>query len=44
MKVFLAAQVLSQSVTAGMETYLVNNKLESSSKETIDFIENMDKL
>ncbi|KAF0682180.1 THAP-type domain-containing protein, partial [Aphis craccivora] len=27
-----------------METYLVNNKLESSSKETIDFIENMEKL
>lgn len=44
MKVFLAAQVFSQSVAVGMETYLVNNKLESSSKETIDFIENMDKL
>ncbi|CAI6353833.1 unnamed protein product [Macrosiphum euphorbiae] len=44
MKVFLAAQVFSQSVAAGMETYLVSNKLESSSKATIDFIENMDKL
>ncbi|CAI6344938.1 unnamed protein product [Macrosiphum euphorbiae] len=44
MKVFLAAQVFSQSVAAGMETYLVSNKLESSSKATIDFIENIDKL
>lgn len=44
MKVFLAAQVLSQSVAAGMEMYLVSNKLDPSSKATIDFIENMDKL
>lgn len=44
MKVFLAAQVFSQSVVAGMETYLVDNKLDSSAKATIDFIENMDKL
>lgn len=43
-KVFLGAQVFSQNVICGKETYLASNKVDSSSKATVQFIDDMDKL
>lgn len=44
MRVYLAAQTFSATVAAGMETYLELNKLPISSKQTINFFKDMDKL
>lgn len=44
MRVYLAAQLFSATVGAGLETYLALNKLPSDSRPTIEFIKNMDKL
>jgi len=40
----LVSQLFSHSVAAGMETYLTSNKLPTSSKATIEFMDNMEKL
>jgi len=44
MRIYLAAQLFSATVGAGMETYLVLNKLPFDSKSSIEFIKNIDKL
>lgn len=44
MRVFLAAQVFSESVAAGMNTYLALGQPPFESKLTIDFIKKMDNL
>ncbi|KAE9524069.1 hypothetical protein AGLY_015550 [Aphis glycines] len=44
MRVYLAAQVFSQSVAAGMNTHLELGKLPLEAKCTINFIDKMDKL
>jgi len=44
MRVYLAAQTFSATVAAGMETYLALNKLPISSKQTINFFKDMNKL
>lgn len=44
MRVYLAAQVFSESVAAGMNTHLELGKLPLESKCTIDVIDKMDKL
>jgi hypothetical protein len=44
MRVYLAAQTFSTTVAAGVETYLTLNKLLISSKQTINFFKDIDKL
>lgn len=44
MRVYLAAQLFSATVAAGMKTYLALDKLPFKSRPTIEFIENIDKL
>ncbi|CAI6354376.1 unnamed protein product [Macrosiphum euphorbiae] len=44
MRVYLAAQVFSESVSAGMLLFLKSNHLPDTSLPTINFIQNMDKL
>lgn len=44
MRVFLASQVFSQTVVAGMKTFQAKQLLDFSSKATIEFLDNMDKL
>ncbi|XP_050064909.1 uncharacterized protein LOC126553840 [Aphis gossypii] len=44
MRVYLAAQIFSESVAAGMSTTLVSKMLPPSAKFTIDFINDMDQL
>ncbi|KAE9522126.1 hypothetical protein AGLY_017470 [Aphis glycines] len=44
MRVYLAAQVFSESVAAGMLVFLASSHLPDTSLPTINFIQNMDKL